>query len=70
MKNLHHVMLLQYLMRVTSELEIQLSETRKNLNLQKVDAVDIIDFIETRAAYEMAVKMEKEIIRILSWNFE
>lgn len=70
MKNLHHVMLLQYLMRITSELEIQLQETRKNLNLQNVDAVDIIDFVETRAAYEMAVRMEKDIIRILSWHFE
>ena len=66
--NMHHLMVLQYLVRLTSDLENQLRTLRQNLNLQKVDAVDIIDFIETRAAYEMAVKIEKEIVEILSWD--
>lgn len=67
--NLHHLMVLQYLVRVTSELELQLQNMRRNMDLQKIDAVDIIDFIETRAMYEMAVRMEREIVQILSWNF-
>lgn len=66
--SLHHLMVLQYLVRVTSDLEIQLKQIRDNLDLKKADAVDIIDFIETRAAYEMAVKIEKEVVQILSWD--
>lgn len=66
--SLHYLMVLQYLVRLTSDLENQLRTLRQNLNLQKVDAVDIIDFIETRAAYEMAVRIEKEIVQILSWD--
>ena len=70
MNNLHHVMLLQYLMRFTSDLELQLKTMRENLDLNNLDAVDIIDFIETRAAYQIAVQMEKDIVHILSWNFD
>lgn len=66
--SLHHLMVLQYLVRVVSDMENQLSAMRSNLDLQKADAVDIIDFIELRAAYEMAVRMEKEIVQILSWQ--
>lgn len=67
--NLHHVMLLQYLVRFTNELELQLKSMRENLDLNKLDAVDIIEFIETRAAYQIAVQMEKDIVQILSYNF-
>ena len=66
--SLHHLMVLQYLVRVTSDLEVTLQNMRNNLDLQKADAFDIIDFIETRSAYEMAVRIEKEIVEILSWN--
>jgi len=41
---------------------------RNNWDLNKMDAVDIIDFVETRAGYEMAVRIEKDIQTILSWN--
>lgn len=61
-------MLLQYLMRVTSDLEVQLQNMYRNMTLQKADAVDIIDLIETRAAYQMATRMEREILDILSWT--
>ena len=66
--NLHHLYVLQYLVRLTSDLENRLRDMRANLNLQKIDAVDIIDFIELRASYQMAVQIEKEIVEILSWN--
>ena len=66
--NLHHLFVLQYLVRLTSELELQLKQMRSNLDLQKMDAVDIIDFVETRAQYEMAVRIEREVVQILSWN--
>lgn len=66
--SLHHLMVLQYLVRVVSDMENQLFAMRSNLDLQKADAVDIIDFIELRSAYEMAVRMEKEIVQILSWQ--
>lgn len=70
MNKIHHIMLLQYLLRVTSDLEVQLDSLRRNLSLQNADAVDIIDFVETRAAYQMATTMEREILDILSWNIE
>lgn len=66
--NLHHLFVLQYLVRLTSELELQLKQMRANIDLQKMDAVDIIDFVETRAQYEMAVRIEREVVQILSWN--
>lgn len=66
--NLHHLYVLQYLVRLTGDLEIQLKNTRDNLDLQKADAVDIIDFVETRAQYALAVQIEREIVEILSWN--
>lgn len=47
---------------------MQLIQMRNNWDLNKMDAVDIIDFIEARAGYEMAVKMEKDITTILSWK--
>ena len=66
--NLHHLFVLQYLVRLTSELENRLREMRANIDLQKLDAVDIIDFVETRAQYEMAVQIEREVVEILSWH--
>lgn len=66
--SLHHLFVLQYLVRLTSDLENRLREMRANIDLQKMDAVDIIDFVETRAQYEMAVRIEREVVEILSWN--
>lgn len=66
--NLHHLFVLQYLVRLTSDLENRLREMRANIDLQKMDPVDIIDFVETRAQYEMAVRIEREVVEILSWN--
>lgn len=66
--NLHHLFVLQYLVRLTSDLENRLREMRANIDLQKMDAVDIIDFVETRAQYEIAVRIEREVVEILSWN--
>lgn len=66
--SLHHLLVLQYLVRVTGDLEIQLKNCRDNLDLNKLDAVDIIDFVETAAQYKLAVQIEKEIVEILSWN--
>lgn len=66
--NLHHLFVLQYLVRLTSDLENRLRDMRANIDLQKMDAVDIIDFVETRAQYEMAVRIEREVVEILSWN--
>lgn len=66
--NMHHLMVLQYLVRVTGDLEIQLKNCRENLDLNRVDAVDIIDFVETMAAYRLAIQIEKDIVRILSWD--
>ena len=68
MNKLHNDFIIQYLLRITDDLEVQLQETRRNLNLQNVDAVDIIEFIETRSAYETAVKMAGDISKILSWK--
>lgn len=66
--NLHHLFVLQYLVRLTSDLENRLRDMRANIDLQKMDAVDIIDFVELRAQYEMAVRIEREVVEILSWN--
>lgn len=68
MDNLHHIMILQYLVRFTGDLELQLQNMKKNWDLKNMDPVDIIDYIETRAAYQIAVQIEKEIVHILSWN--
>ena len=61
-------MVLQYLVRVVSDMENQLSAMRSNLDLQKADAVDIIDYIELLSAYRMAIEIEREIVKILSWK--
>lgn len=68
MKKLHNDFLLEYLVRYTDDLEVQLQEIRRNLNLKNADAVDIIDFVETRAAYQTAVRMAGDIAKILSWK--
>lgn len=68
MNNHHHIMILQYLMRITSELEVQLQEMQTHFKLQNADSVDIIDYIEMRASYHTATKMERDILNILSWN--
>lgn len=66
MRKMQLQMLIEYLIRLESELYIQLDERRKNLSLKTVDAVDIIDFVETRAQYEVAVKVVGDISKILS----
>lgn len=66
--NLHHLYVLQYLVRFTSDLENRMVLMRRNLDLQKIDAVDIIDFIELRAQIEVASEIEKSIVQILNMN--
>ena len=66
--SLHHLLVLQYLVRFTSDLENRMVLMRRNLDLQKVDAVDIIDFIELRAQIEVASEIEKSIVQILSMD--
>ena len=66
--NLHQLYVLQYLVRLTSELENRINDMKRNLDLNNLDAVDIIDYIETVAAYRMAIQIEKEIVQILSWK--
>lgn len=66
MRKMQLQLLIEYLIRLESELYIQLDERRKNLSLKTVDAVDIIDFVEVRAQYELAVKMVGDISKILS----
>ena len=66
--DLHQLFVLQYLVRLTSELENRINDMKRNLDLNNLDAVDIIDYIETIAAYRMAIQIEKEIVQILSWK--
>lgn len=66
MTKMHLQMLMQYLIRLESEMYIQLDERRKNLSLKNVDAVDIIDFVETRAQYELAVRVVSDISKVLA----
>lgn len=66
--DLHQVFVLQYLVRLTSELENRIAEMKHNIDLNNLDAVDIIDYIETLAAYRMAIQIEQEIVEILSWH--
>lgn len=68
MDNLHHIMILQYLVRFTGDLENQLHIMQSKKDLKNLDPVDIIDYIELRAAYQTAVRMERDIVNILSWN--
>lgn len=70
MNNLHHLFVLQYLVRFTSDLENRMVLMRRNLDLQKLDAVDIIDYIELRAQIEVASEIEKSIVEILSWDLK
>lgn len=66
--NLHHLFVLQYLVRLTSDMENRINEMKRNMDLNNLDAVDIIDYIETEAAYRMAIEIEREIVTILSWK--
>lgn len=66
--DLHHLFVLQYLVRLTSDLENRINEMKHNMDLNNLDAVDIIDYIETVAAYRMAIQIEQEIVEILSWK--
>ena len=66
--SLHHLYVLQYLVRFTSDLENRMVQMRRNLDLQKIDAVDIIDYIELRAQIEVASEIEKSIVTILSMD--
>lgn len=68
--DLHHLMILQYLVRLTSDLENRIREMKRNMDLNNLDAVDIIDYIETLAAYRIAIQIEQEIVEILSWKFK
>ena len=65
MTDLQEQFLLQYLLRVTGELETQLIDNRRNLSRHDVDPVDVIEFIESRAAYATAYKIAEDIGRIL-----
>ena len=65
MTDLQEQFLLQYLLRVTCELETQHIDARKNLSRRDVDPVDVIDFIETRSAYTTAYKIAEDIGKIL-----
>ena len=64
--DLHYLFVLQYLVRLTSDLENRIKEMKCNIDLNNLDAVDIIDYIETLAAYRMAVQIEREIVSLLS----
>ena len=66
--DLHQLFVLQYLVRLTSELETRINEMKHNMDLNNLDAVDIIDYIETLSAYRMAIQIEQEIVEILSWK--
>lgn len=66
--DLHQLFVLQYLVRLTSDLENRINEMKRNMDLNNLDAVDIIDYIETIAAYRMAIQIEQEIVEILSWK--
>ena len=66
--DLHQLFVLQYLVRLTSDMENRIRDMKANIDLNNLDAVDIIDYIETVAAYRMAVQIEKEIVEILSWK--
>ena len=66
--DLHHLFVLQYLVRLTSDLENRINEMKRNMDLNNLDAVDIIDYIETLAAYRMAIQIEQEIVKIMSWK--
>ena len=66
--DLHQLFVLQYLVRLTSEFENRINEMKHNMDLNNLDAVDIIDYIETLAAYRMAIQIEQEIVEILSWR--
>ena len=68
MKESHQVMILQYLTRFTNDLENRLIQMKRNWDLNNMDAVDIIDYVELRASYQTAVRMERDIVNILSWN--
>lgn len=68
MNDLHQLFVLQYLVRLTSELENRIHEMKRNMDLNNLDAVDIIDYIETLSAYRMAIQIEQEIVEILSWK--
>lgn len=68
MRKMQLQMLIEYLIRLESELYIQLDERRRNLSLKTVDAVDIIDFVEVRAQYEVVVKVVGDICKILSFD--
>ena len=68
MNDLHELYVLQYLVRKTSELENRIQEMKRNIDLQNLDAVDIIDYIETLSAFRVAVQIEKDIVQILSWK--
>lgn len=66
--SLHHLYVLQYLVRFTSDLENRMVLMRRNLDLKNIDAVDIIEFIELRAQIEVASEIEKSIVQILNMN--
>lgn len=66
--DLHQLFVLQYLVRLTSDLENRINDMKHNIDLNNLDAVDIIDYIETLAAYRMAIQIEQEIVEILSWK--
>ena len=57
---------LQYLTRFVSEMENRVVEYKRNIDLQNLDAVDIIDYVELLAQYRIAVQMERDIVSLIS----
>ena len=66
MTDLQQQFIIQYLLRITDELECQVTDARRNLSRHDADPVDVIDFIETRAAHATAYKIAEDIGKILN----
>lgn len=60
--------ILEYLVRITSDMENTVSAMKRNIDLNNIDSIDIIDYIESLAAYRTMIQIEKDIVNILSWN--
>lgn len=68
MTDLQQQFIIQYLLRITGELETQLVDARQNLSRYDADPVDVIEFIEARAANATAYKIAEDIGMILKMD--
>lgn len=66
MTDLQEQFLLQYLLRITGELETQEVCARQKLSRYDADPVDVIEFIESRVASATAYRIAEDIGKILS----